>query len=69
MQIRHWDEDDETEFLLIADSKNQATINCTAETVSNKKGLEGEVMKMRSGGKKGGILRWALRHTFPIFSN
>jgi hypothetical protein len=40
MQIRHWDEDDETEFLLITDSKNLATINCTAETVSNKKDLK-----------------------------
>ncbi|GAB5037071.1 Hypothetical protein NocV09_05900190 [Nannochloropsis oceanica] len=28
MEIRHWDEDDEPEFLLITDSKTQATINC-----------------------------------------
>ncbi|EWM25584.1 hypothetical protein Naga_100377g1, partial [Nannochloropsis gaditana] len=40
MQIRHWDEDDETEFLLIADSKNQATINCTAETLVTRGGKE-----------------------------
>ena len=33
MQIRHWDEEDDVEFLLIQDSKTQTTINCTAETV------------------------------------
>ena len=46
MEIRHWDEDDEPEFLLITDSKTQATINCTAETVR-----EG----VREGGREGCI--------------
>jgi hypothetical protein len=44
MEIRHWDEDDEPEFLLITDSKSQATINCTAEAV-------------REGGREGGRAR------------
>lgn len=34
MEIKHWDEDDEPEFVLIEDSKEGASINCTAETVS-----------------------------------
>jgi hypothetical protein len=33
MDIKHWDEEDEPEFVLIEDSKEGASINCTAETV------------------------------------
>lgn len=33
MEIRHWDEDDEPEFVLVEDSKAGSNINCTAETV------------------------------------
>lgn len=33
MEIRHWDEEDEPEFVLVEDSKAGSNINCTAETV------------------------------------
>lgn len=33
MEIKHWDEDDEPEFVFVEDSKAGANINCTAETV------------------------------------
>jgi len=65
MEIRHWDEDDEPEFLLITDSKTQATINCTAETVRG----GGREEEGREGGREESVFDRSGRHILQSMQN